>query len=207
MKTSSILSLLTFIALAAAKSWAQTPAPAPDAPPAPIPAEPPAPAATPAGPSTAPLTSAPGAESPAAEEVKMRPPAGPGDRILPVFQPPANYVPTISGALDVANVSAAIREQPIDNRDKLLQELSALVETAVKGVDELKSRQSNLDESQKQALAVALQDFEKRRTDLDAQMNAARRANGEKWLQDRAMLAAEYAFFTSAIAAVELAVP
>jgi monomeric isocitrate dehydrogenase len=109
--------------------------------------------------------------------------------------------------MNVTNVATAIREQPLDNRDKLLKEIGVKVDEAIKGITELKSRANSLDPAQREEVNKALQELEKRRTDLQNQTQAARAATPETWPQERAVLSARYALFVSAVASVEVASP
>jgi hypothetical protein len=196
-----IVHSLLALSLTSTVALAQAPAPA-----APRPAAPsPAPGLAPVTP--APTNPAPAADAPTAATADAVPVAGPNDTVLPPLQPAPNAVPTISGAMNVTAVANAIREQPLDNREKLIKEIQAKVDEAAKGVAELKSRADKLEGAQRQAVESAVQDFEKKRTDLQNQIQTVRNATRETWQAERAVLAADYAFLVSAVASIEVASP
>jgi len=200
MKTQNIAQALRAIALVAALA---TPAIAQDAasrtrvedastPTSPAPAVSPTTTATPAN--VGPAELAPGT----AANNKMILPAP--DRSTPTGG-------TISGSLDVSHAVSAIEGVSTEDRQKLLSEITSRENSVDQQISSLKEKATDVKPDVRDAINSAWSDYQKAKSRLDQSIEKSRSTTGVKWEDFRAELAADYAFFASAVAGLEVALP
>jgi len=114
---------------------------------------------------------------------------------------------TISGSLDVSHAVSAIEGVETNDRDKLLGEIASRESSVDQQVTSLKSKASDVKPDVRDAINSAWSDYEKAKARLDQSMQKSRTTAGPEWERFRSELAADYAFFASAVAGLEVALP
>ena len=127
--------------------------------------------------------------------------------ILPVPDRSTPAGGTISGSLDVSHAVSAIEGVSTDDRQKLLTEITSRENAVDQQVSSLKEKAGDVKPDVRDAINSAWTDYQKAKGRLDQSIERSRATTGAKWEDFRAELAADYAFFASAVAGLEVALP
>ncbi len=127
--------------------------------------------------------------------------------ILPAPDRTSSAGGTISGSLDVSHAVATIEGVDSTNRDKLLNEIAGREGAVHQQVSSLKNKSSDVKPDVRDAINSAWNDYQKAKVRLDQSIEASRSRTGANWENFRAELAADYAFYASAVAGLEVALP
>ncbi len=114
---------------------------------------------------------------------------------------------TISGNLDVSHAVSTIEGLDTSNREKLLGEITARVGATDQQVNDLKSKTTDIKPEIRDSINSAWNEYQKAKTRLDQSIQTARSTEGVAWERYRSGLAADYAFYASAVAGVEVSLP
>jgi len=130
--------------------------------------------------------------------------APPPGMVLPTPPKDSPVASSITGALDVGQAVDAIQTQGFDAREKVAAEIEQRLTSSWTRLEGYKAQLSGLTEEGKAQVNAALSDAAKRRSDLQATIAAARRANENSWDGVRPQLAAEYARYAETVARAEI---
>jgi hypothetical protein len=130
-----------------------------------------------------------------------------GGHVLPDPDRSTPVGATIAGGLDSSHATTVIQYQDMTTRDRLVAELQQRINTATQQVNDLKSKGQGLQGEALSSFKAAWADYEKAKQRLDGALQAAKVASASGWDNARSALSTEYAFFASAVAGVEIAVP
>lgn len=114
---------------------------------------------------------------------------------------------TISGNLDVSHAVSTIEGVDTNDREKLLGEIAGRESSADQQVSSLKGKVSDVKPDVRDAINSAWGDYEKAKARLDQSIQKSHTTAGADWERFRSELAADYAFFASAVAGLEVALP
>lgn len=163
-----------------------------------------------------PATPAPGA-APTPADAAAQPAAAPatpappvvGTKVLPAPDRSTPIGGTITGLLDASHAVSAIQRQELPGRDDLFADLNERVATADRQLSELRAKAdtSGLNDEGKAGLDKALKEYNDAKAKLQQTMEAGHTADAKQWERTRSTLATDYAFYSAAVAGVEVAVP
>jgi vacuolar-type H+-ATPase subunit H len=127
--------------------------------------------------------------------------------ILPVPDRSTPAGGTISGSLDVSHAVSAIEGVSADDRQKLLGEIASRENAVDQQISSLKDKTGDVKPDVRDAITSAWNDYQKAKSRLDQSIEKSRTTTGASWENFRTELAADYAFFASAVAGLEVALP
>jgi hypothetical protein len=127
--------------------------------------------------------------------------------ILPVPDRSTPAGGTISGSLDVSHAVSAIEGVSADDRQKLLGEIASRENAVDQQISSLKDKTGDVKPDVRDAITSAWNDYQKAKSRLDQSIEKSRITTGASWENFRTELAADYAFFASAVAGLEVALP
>lgn len=161
--------------------------------------------ATPAVSTNAGMSSTPSASD--AALTPSTPAASTTGAILPAPDRTSTAAGTISGSLDVSHAVSTIEGVESNDREKLLGEISGRENAVDQQVSSLKNKASDVKPDIRDAISSAWNDYQKAKSQLDQSIAKSRSTTGPAWERFRSELAADYAFFASSVAGLEVALP
>jgi hypothetical protein len=138
---------------------------------------------------------------------ELAPSSASNKAILPAADRSTPEGATISGSLDVSHSVSAIEAVESNDREKLLGEITGRETSVDQQMTSLKDKATEVKPDVRDAINSAWSDYEKAKSRLDHSIQQSRSFSGIDWERYRSELAADYAFFASAVAGLEVALP